>query len=100
MFVRVARHWCKPGKIDAGRDFIDRQGSAQASAPGFKFRYRLEPPEGPGIIATITGWEDEAAFDRFRAGANTKRDEASYPFDRVEDERFVVGSVFGREPGA
>jgi heme-degrading monooxygenase HmoA len=99
MFVRIARHWCKPGQIDAGRDFIDRQGSAQASAPGFRFRYRLEPPEGPGIIATVTAWEDQAAFEKFRAGATTDRSAATYPFERVEDETFVVKSAFGRDPG-
>lgn len=96
MFIRIARHWCKPNQTEAGKAFIDQQGAVQSSAPGFKFRYRLEPPAGPSILLSITAWENEEAFERFRAGLKRREPDASYPFERVEDETFIVQSAIGK----
>ena len=57
MFIRIVHHWAKPGQTEDGRRFIDENGVKMEKAPGFKYRYRLEPPEGPTIITTLTAWD-------------------------------------------
>lgn len=100
MYVRIVHHWCKPGQIEAGRRFIDRQGVAQTGAPGFRYRYRMEPPDGPTVMTTLSAWEDEGAFERFRAGRKPHDfADSAYPFERVEHQAFTVLAAIGAVPG-
>jgi heme-degrading monooxygenase HmoA len=91
MFVRIVHHWVKPGQLEAGRHHIDRQGEAQSRAPGFEYRYRMEPVNEAGVLTTLTAWESEAAFEAFRSGRTPQApDDPGYPFARVEHQAFNV----------
>jgi len=99
MFIRIVHHWAKPGQTEAGRKFIDDNGDKMTTWPGFKYRYRLEPPEGPTFITTLTAWDSEESYDQYRAAQTPYSEVPDYPFARTEDERFVVQSSTGAAPG-
>ena len=96
MIIAIVHHWCKPDKVDVAREHIDHNGARMAKAPGFLFRYRIEPPEDPMKVSTVTAWVDEAALKTYRA-ANPGGDpnDPNRPFARIESENFVVRSAYG-----
>ena len=97
MFIRLANHWCKPGQIEAGQKFIDRQGEIMKTAPGFKFRYRMDDVAGRSNMTTLTAWADQAAFDQFRAGRPASNStDPTYPFERVEYQDYIVRAELGQ----
>jgi heme-degrading monooxygenase HmoA len=98
MFVRIVHHWAKSGQTEAGRRFIDENGVKMEKAPGFKYRQRLEPPEGPTFITTLTAWDDEASYQAWRAKQTPYSQVPTYPFERTEDQTFVVQSSHGGTP--
>jgi heme-degrading monooxygenase HmoA len=99
MFVRIVHHWAKPGQTEAGRRFIDENGDKMLDAPGFKYRQRLEPPEGPTFITTLTAWDDEASYQKWRAAQTPYSQVPHYPFERTEDQKFIVQASNGAVPG-
>lgn len=96
MIIAIVHHWCKPDKVDAAREHIDHNGDKMATAPGFLFRYRIEPPGDPLKVSTVTAWADETALQAYRA-ANPPADPADpdRPFARIENETFVVRHAHG-----
>jgi heme-degrading monooxygenase HmoA len=99
MFVRIVHHWAKPGQTEAGRRFIDENGDKMLDAPGFKYRQRLEPPEGPTFITTLTAWDSEESYQKWRAAQTPYSQVPHYPFERTEDQKFVVQASNGAVPG-
>jgi heme-degrading monooxygenase HmoA len=96
MFVRIVRHWCKPGQVDAGRDFMDKVGQSTAGAPGFLFRYRLETPDDQAQLTTMTVWRDRASFTDFQVGRKpSDHADPANPFERTASEVFDVTGVTG-----
>ena len=98
MFIRIVHHWAKPGQTEAGRKFIDANGDQMNSAPGFKYRYRLEPPAGPEFITTLTAWEDEASYKKYHSAQTPYSQIPTYPFERAESLEFVAQSSHGAPP--
>jgi heme-degrading monooxygenase HmoA len=99
MFVRIVHHWAKSGQTEAGRKFIDENATKMENAPGFIYRQRLEPPEGPTFITTLTAWDDEAAYQAWRSKQTPYSQVPHYPFERTEEQKFVVQSSNGAKPG-
>lgn len=95
MFIRIVRHWCHEGGLEEGRAHIDSVGQGTAEAAGFLYRYRLEQPDQPQVLTTLTAWQDEAAFGAFQASRRAGQHSAP-PFARVEHEAYHVRSVIGQ----
>jgi heme-degrading monooxygenase HmoA len=92
MVIVILHHWVMPDKMAQARVRIDENGDAMAAAPGFRFRYRIENPDEPLKISTLTAWADDASHHNFR-NAKMARDAANgivAPYDRVEREVFQV----------
>jgi hypothetical protein len=98
MFVRIVHHWAKPGQFEAGRRFIDENGEKMAGYPGFKYRQRLEPSDGPSFITTLTAWDSEASYQKYRSVQIPYSQVPHYPFERTESFEFVVQSSTGSVP--
>ena len=99
MFVRIVHHWCKPGQVQAGREFMDNVGRSTAAAPGFVYRYRLEDRGDPNLLTTMTVWRDADAFAAFQAGRKpSDHADPSNPFERVSTQLFDVTGIAG-DPG-
>lgn len=100
MFVRIVHHWCRPGRVQAGRDHIDQVGLTTAAATGFLYRYRLETPDDPSKLTTMTVWRDRDSFAGFQAGRKpSDHSDPANPFERLESETFDVKATVG-EAGA
>lgn len=98
MFVRIVHHWAKPGQTEAGRQFIDDNGGHMTEYAGFIYRYRLEPPEGPKFITTLTAWDSEESYQKYKAAQTPYSQVPHYPFERTEHQEFVVQSRTGGAP--
>lgn len=98
MFIRIVQHWAKAGQTETGRQFIDANGDKMTGASGFKYRYRLEPPEGPTFITTLTAWDSEDSYLKFKATQASYSDNPDYPFERVASQELVVQSSTGAVP--
>jgi heme-degrading monooxygenase HmoA len=97
MFVVISHHWCKPNMEDAARTRIDQSGVAMESAPGFLYRYRIEPPQDPTQILTMTAWSDEQAYRTFRASRSLPDPkDPSVPYGRVAMELYEVRRTHGK----
>jgi heme-degrading monooxygenase HmoA len=96
MFVVISHHWCKPDRKEEAQTRIDRSGDTMESAPGFVFRYRIEPPADPTQVSTMTVWTNEESYRSYRS-ARTAPDpgDASVPYGRVTTEVFEVSRVHG-----
>ena len=99
MFVRIVHHWAKPGKTETGQKFIDDYGDKMKGYPGFKYRYRLEPPEGPTFITTLTAWDSEESYQKYRSAQTPYSQMPDYPFERTEPQELMVQSSTGAAPG-
>jgi heme-degrading monooxygenase HmoA len=106
MFIVVVRHWCRPGMVERARRRVDGNGELMARRAGFVYRHRIETPEDPARVSTITAWADEAscvAWDEWKkardaaAGPDAELSAAAL-FERVESERYHV--VVSHEPAA
>jgi len=98
MFIRIVQHWAKPGQTEVGRKFIDDNGDKMADAPGFKYRYRLEPPEGPTFITTLTAWDSEESYKKYQSAQTPYSQVPTYPFERTDAQELVVQSSTGAVP--
>jgi hypothetical protein len=94
MIVVMSHHWCKPNMVDAARDRIDQNGRAMTAEPGFLYRYRVERPGEPDIVSTLTAWQDDADYQRFR-GKRSGQGLKDTPYDRIESEVFFVRHTAG-----
>lgn len=73
MFVVLVNHNCKPNRIDEAIDRIDRNGDQMAKVAGFLYRHRTANKFKEHNILTITGWADEAAYERWLEVRKTLR---------------------------
>lgn len=102
MIIVIVHHWCKPDMVEAARTRIAGNAELAAAQPGFLFRYRLERPEEPLRLSTVSAWTTREAF---RAADEVKKakDRANpfpSPYERVLNEIFEVAGVHGRLPTA
>ena len=97
MIVVISHHWCKQGMENVARERIDQSGVSMESAPGFVFRYRIEPSQDPTQVSTMTVWADEQSYRAYRA-ARTAPDpkDPSVPYGRVTTEIFEVRRTHGQ----
>ena len=101
MFVRVVHHWCKAGRVQDGREHMDKVGQSTAAAPGFVFRFRMESPDDPSLLTTMTVWRDRTAFTDFQAGRKpSSHEDPANPFERMESQTFDVTGMAGDPAGA
>lgn len=98
MFIRIVHHWAKPGQTEVGQRFIDENGDKMERYPGFRYRYRLEPPEGPTYITTLTAWDSEEEYQTYRSAQTPYSEMPDYPFERTEANELVVRSKTGATP--
>jgi heme-degrading monooxygenase HmoA len=63
----LTHHWAKPDNIQAARQLLDRNGTAQSKAPGFISRQTLLSLADPTKITTLVVWQDNAIYDVWRA---------------------------------
>jgi heme-degrading monooxygenase HmoA len=98
MFVRIVHHWAKPGQTEAGRKFIDANGDKMKAEPGFKYRYRLEPPDGPEFMTTLTAWDSEESYQKYHSAQTPYSEVPTYPFARTESLEFIAQSSHGSAP--
>jgi hypothetical protein len=55
MIIVIVHHWCKSDMIGAGRQRIDKAANEMTSAPGFRFRYRIDQRLGQSEHADRVG---------------------------------------------
>jgi heme-degrading monooxygenase HmoA len=63
----LTHHWAKADKIDAARKLLDRNGAAQARAPGFVSRQTLVALADPAKITTLVVWTSNDIYEAWRA---------------------------------
>ncbi len=93
MFVVIVNHWCKPGKADIARARIDHNGDEMKAAEGFVSRYRLESPNDPNKVSTVTVWTEGALYHKFKDAQRKQAAAAApteSPYERVVNETFEV----------
>lgn len=92
MYVVIVHHWCKPDMVEQARKRIDGNGDAMSRCPGFITRYRIEKPEEPLKVSTVTVWADEAANEAWQADKKSRAAESNTasPYERWLNEAFHV----------
>ena len=94
MFIVIVNHWCKPGKAEAARSRIDKNGEDMVKAEGFLYRYRIENPAEPDKVSTITAWSEEGQYRVFKDWQRQQAASASVPgeipYERIVNETFEV----------
>ncbi len=99
MFIVVSHHHCKPGQATAAAERVDKNGAAMASEPGFLYRYRIENSAKPNVVSTLTAWNAETDYKKFREKrGGGGPDMSSLPWDRIEGESYEVRSAHGNPP--
>ena len=63
----LTHHWAKEGRVAEARELLDRNGEAQAKAPGFVSRQTLYSPADPTQITSLVLWESSEIYDAWRA---------------------------------
>jgi heme-degrading monooxygenase HmoA len=63
----LTHHWAKGDRIDEARKLLDRNGEAQARAPGFVSRQTLIALADPAKITTLVVWTTNDIYDAWRA---------------------------------
>jgi heme-degrading monooxygenase HmoA len=102
VIVVIVHHWCKPGMIESARLRIDENGADSARAPGFLFRYRLEKPDEPNRVSTVSGWTSRAAYRAWK-DARSEADQsvpATAAYERWVNEIFEVEHSHDAVPAA
>lgn len=102
MIIVIVHHWCKPDMVEVARRRIDENGDLAATAPGMLFRYRLERPEEPLRISTVSAWTSREAYRAATEMKNAKDAAAKLesPYERALNEVFEVVNVHGDLPAA
>jgi len=92
MYVVIVHHWCKPDMVEQARQRIDTNGDAMSRCPGFITRHRIEKPEEPLKISTVTVWLDEASNAGWQADKKTRAGDGNSvsPYERWVNEAFHV----------
>jgi heme-degrading monooxygenase HmoA len=87
--------------VDAAIRRVDANGDSSAEAPGFLFRYRMETPNEPERISTVSGWESREAYRAWKDARNAHDASvgAENPYARWVNEVFEVVRVHGDVPG-
>lgn len=100
MIIVIVHHWCKDDMVEIARKRIDENGVSSAAASGFLFRYRMERPEEPLRISTVTAWTSAEHYRRWKDERN-KHDAAAgaaSPYERALNEIFEVERAHGDMP--
>jgi heme-degrading monooxygenase HmoA len=63
----LTHHWAKADRIDEARKLLNRNGEAQARAPGFVSRQTLIALADPAKITTLVVWTTNDIYDAWRA---------------------------------
>ena len=63
----LTHHWAKDDRIAEARELLDRNGAAQAGAPGFISRQTLYSLTDPTQITSLVLWESNEIYDTWRA---------------------------------
>ena len=63
----LTHHWAKGDRIDEARKLLNRNGEAQARAPGFVSRQTLIALADPAKITTLVVWTTNDIYDAWRA---------------------------------
>jgi len=66
-FVAIVRHMIQPGRLEEAAARINSNGDRMAQRPGFVSRQLLVGLDGDEELATVTVWEDQAAYDAWVA---------------------------------
>ena len=96
MYVVIVHHWCKRDMVEQALQRIDGNGDAMSRCPGFITRYRMEKPDEPLKISTVTVWADEASNDGWQARKKSEAEQsnaaspAASPYERWLNEAFHV----------
>lgn len=92
MYVVIVHHWCKPDMVEQARKRIDSNGDAMSRCSGFITRYRIEKPEEPLKVSTVTVWADEASNAGWQADKKSRAAESNTvsPYERWLNEAFHV----------
>lgn len=99
MFIVVSHHHCKPGQTAVAAERVDKNGAGMSSEPGFLYRYRIENSAKPNVVSTLTAWNAESDYKKFREKrGGGGPDMQSLPWDRIEGESYEVRSTHGNAP--
>jgi len=90
MFLVVVMHTCKPDMVEAAIRRIDRNGEMMSEVPGFLFRHRTQATHSERVIGTVTGWDDEPAYERWIEIKRRLPDEGPSPYEHAKSERHRV----------
>ena len=99
MIARMVHHRCNPQYMEKSRQHVDRVGEVAAITPGFVCRLRLDDPNDPSVIITMTVWEEPDSLKAFQ-----KSQEATGPseyddyFIRVQAQLLDVASAKWQSP--
>ena len=63
----LTHHWAKEDRMTDARDLLDRNGRAQAGAPGFVSRQTLYSLTDATQITSLVLWESNEIYDVWRA---------------------------------
>jgi hypothetical protein len=90
VFIVTVLHNCKPDMVKQAEQRIDRNGDHMAAVLGFLFRYRMVSKSDPLAIGTITGWADEAAYERWIQMKGDLSDIGPSPYLSAKSDKFFV----------
>lgn len=90
MLIVTVVHHCKPTMIGVAEERIDHNGDQMAAVPGFLFRYRTVSTSDPLTIGTFTGWDDEAAYDRWLKVKANLPETGPSPYLSAKNEQYRV----------
>jgi heme-degrading monooxygenase HmoA len=89
----LTHHWAQEDKLEEAKRLLERNGLAQAKAPGFVARQTLLSQSESTKITTLVTWESNEIYDAWRA--SPERGFAMAGADELwarppESERFEV----------
>ena len=93
MLTFIVHHWCRPACIADARRRIDQNAADMAGRPGFVMRQRLERPEDPLLVTTLTTWADEASYAAWQQYKKSRDDQSGGKpdfYEKIVTERFYV----------
>ena len=70
----LTHHWAMEDKVAEARELLDRNGEAQARAPGFVSRQTLYSLTDPTQITSLVLWESNEIYDAWRASPERAAD--------------------------
>lgn len=93
MLTLIVHHWCKPACLADARARIDSNAKDMTGRPGFVMRQRMERPEDPLLVTTLTTWADEASYAAWQQWKKSRDDAGGGKpdyYERIVTERYLV----------